>query len=136
MAVWLADCVLFPAVIAVPKLLQLQYKTEEEFYLLIFACYNFETMPPPRSVLWCMAREVYKVCGGEYVNFILTLWARLPSCPVGAAGRVLAKHSDPSVPLGLYSLYVSYGACTRSIFHRPLSAFGLGRPLIFVLLNY
>jgi len=27
----------------------------------------------------------------------------------------LAKHSDPSVPLGLYPLYVSYGACTSSI---------------------
>jgi len=32
---------------------------------------------------------------------------------MGKAGRALAKHSDPFVPLGLYSLYASYGACTR-----------------------
>jgi hypothetical protein len=36
---------------------------------------------------------------------------------VGAAGTVLAKHGDLSVPLGLCSLYVSYGACTFVMFN-------------------
>ena len=79
-------------------------------------------------------RKVYKGGVDEGIRLILTLWARLPSCPVGAAGRVLAKHSGLQVPPGLYSLYVSYGACTRSIFHRPLSAFGLGWLLFFLVL--
>ena len=46
-----------------------------------------------RSVLRGGVRKVYKGGVDEGIRLILTLWARLPSCPVGAAGRVLAKHS-------------------------------------------